>query len=59
MTKEEKAVIVLNSKDITAFEDNDTVYIVVGDTNLEIAVYEIEFQAQQYDDMISEDPDCF
>lgn len=59
MRKEEKAVIILNSMDITAFEDNDTVYVVIGDTNLEIAVYEIEYQANRYDEMIKEDPNCF
>jgi len=59
MTQNEKAVIRLNSIDIPAFEDNDTVYITVEETNLEIAIYEIEHQATRFNECIKEDPTYF
>jgi hypothetical protein len=55
MTQNEKAVAQLESCDISAFEDNDTVYVYVGETPLEIAIYEIEFRAKLYDEKSQED----
>lgn len=49
MTQNEKAVANLESKEIAAFEDNNTVYVYVGEVPLEIAIFEIEFQANEYD----------
>ena len=50
MTLQEKAVANLLEKGIDAFEDNDTVYVYVGDVPLEIAIYEQEYQAREYDE---------
>lgn len=46
----EKAVAQLESCGIDAFEDNDTVYVTVNETPLEIAIYEIEFRANLFDE---------
>ena len=50
MSKNEKAVLNLKSKGIEAKLENDTVYVVIGDCELEIAEFEIDFQAQEYDE---------
>jgi hypothetical protein len=50
MTNEEKAVIQLGRLGVTAEEDNETVYVHVNDTMLEISEYEINFQAKRYDE---------
>lgn len=50
MTLQEKAVANLLEKGIEAFEDNSTVYVYVGDVPLEIAIYEQEYQAKEWDD---------
>jgi|TARA_R110000822_G_scaffold213107_10_gene348472 hypothetical protein len=59
MTNNQKAVTRLESIDISAFEDNDTVYVDIDGTKLEIAEYEINFQAREYDKAIAEDPNFF
>lgn len=48
MTDNEKAIKVLKSKDIQAHEDYNTVYISVGDMELNISDKEIQFQASEY-----------
>lgn len=53
MTKNEKAVSVLSDKGIDARVENDTVYVVVNDYSLELAQFEIDFQADEY-----EEEDC-
>lgn len=50
MTKNEKAIANLANKDITAVETNATVYVVVGDVQLELAEYEINFNAKEYEE---------
>ena len=49
MTLFEKALANLDDIGVSAFEDNDTIYVYCGETPLEIAIYEIEFQANEYD----------
>lgn len=45
----EKALANLDDIGVSAFEDNNTIYVYCGEIPLEIAVYEIEFQADEYD----------
>ena len=52
MTLFDKALANLDDIGIQAFEDNDTIYVYCGvdnDIPVEIAIYEIEFQASEYD----------
>lgn len=49
MTRNEKAVAQLESMDIEAKVENDTVYVCIGDTALELAEFEINYQAKEYD----------
>lgn len=42
------AVLALQERDIVAREENDTVYVLVGETPIEIAEYEIYYQAGTY-----------
>jgi len=44
----ERAVLNLQEKGISAKEENDTVYIIIGDVELELAQFEIEYQARDY-----------
>jgi hypothetical protein len=53
MTKNEKAIANLANKDITAVETNNTVYVVIGDVQLELAEYEINFNAREYEETIT------
>lgn len=48
MTQNEQAVAQLKSIGIIAYEENDTVYVTIEDTPLELAIYEIEFRASLY-----------
>lgn len=50
MTKNEKAVAQLGNCGIEATIENDTVYVVVDDTQLELAEFEINFRAKCYDE---------
>jgi hypothetical protein len=50
MTKNEKAIAMLESIDIQASIINDSVYIVIGETTLELSQFEIYFQAKRYDE---------
>ena len=50
MTLNEKAVQNLKSKDLVAFEENSTVYVCVDGIILELAIFEIEYQAKEYDE---------
>lgn len=54
MTKNQKAVNILASKDITAKEENDTVYVFIGDVQLELAEYEITYQSNCFDEYVKE-----
>jgi hypothetical protein len=49
MNKNEKAVARLSNIDIEAKVENDTVYVQIGDTSLELAEFEIDYQAKEYD----------
>lgn len=49
MNNNEKAVARLSSIDIAAKIENDTVYVCIGDTQLELADFEINYQAGEYD----------
>lgn len=51
MTRNEKAVAMLIENGITAHVENDTVYVTVEDCQLEIAQFEIDFQASRWDEM--------
>jgi hypothetical protein len=47
MSKIEKALANLEKKGITAKFQNNTIYVVIGDYELEISQFEIDFQANQ------------
>lgn len=49
MTQNEKALQNLEDIDIQAKEENGTVYVVIGDSQLELSEFEIEYQAKEYD----------
>jgi len=49
MNNKEKAVARLSNIDIQAKVENDTVYVCIGDTYLELSEFEINFQAGEYD----------
>ena len=48
MTRNEKAVANLEEKDIQAKVENDTVYVIIGFTELELSDFEIEYQANEF-----------
>ena len=48
MDKLEKAQKNLEGKDIPSKIQNDTLYVYVNDTMLQLAQYEIEYQANEY-----------
>lgn len=50
MNRLEKAVAQLKTKGINAKIENDTVYVYIGDTPLELSNFEIEFQEQEWID---------
>jgi len=50
MNKNEKALAQLTSNGVDAKIENDTVYIAIGDSQFEIAEFEINFQAKLYDE---------
>ena len=50
MTKNQKAIENLEEKNISALEDNGTVYVLINEVPLELAQYEIDFQAKEYDE---------
>jgi hypothetical protein len=54
MTNNQKAINMLVSKDITAQEENDTVYVRAGNVQLEISEFEINFQAERFDEYVKE-----
>ena len=49
MTRNKKAVQSIIEKGVSAYETNNTVYIEVDGISFEIAEFEIEFQARDYD----------
>lgn len=49
MTQEEKAVKNLENKGIVATEENGAVYVYIEDIMLEISEFEIQFQANEFD----------
>jgi len=49
LTVNQKAVKQLQGQDISAKEEHGTVYVFVGDTTLELAEFEIKYQAGMYD----------
>lgn len=48
MTKNQKAIKNLKDKDILAKEENGLVYVMIGDIELEIAQFEIDYQSAEY-----------
>ena len=52
MTKNQKAVANLEEKDIDAKIENNTVYVVIGGTELELSDYEINYQSNEYDERL-------
>lgn len=50
MTQNQKAIAQLENIDIDARETNGTVYVCVGDVELELAQFEIDFRAKEYDE---------
>ena len=48
MTRNEKAVANLEEKDIQAKVENDTVYVIIGFTELELSDFENEYQANEF-----------
>jgi hypothetical protein len=55
LTRNQKAVKQLESNDITAKEGNGTVYVCIQDSELELAEFEIDYQADNYKEKL---PDC-
>ena len=55
MTKNEKTIANLADKDISCRETNGTVYVCINDTELELAQYEIDYQANDYDEKEKEE----
>lgn len=55
MNKLEKAQKNLETKDINTVIQNGTLYVVVGSVEMELAVFEIEFNAKEYDERILEE----
>lgn len=49
MNKNQKAAAQLDSIDIYTKLENDTVYVCIGDTYLELSEFEINFRAEEYD----------
>lgn len=49
MTQNEKAIANLAEKGIQAIEENRTVYVCINDVQLELAIYEIEYQEKEYE----------
>jgi hypothetical protein len=49
----EFAILNLESKGITAKQENSTVYVCIGDNELELSEFEINFQASEWDKKIS------
>lgn len=50
MTRNEKAIAQLENCGITAKEENETVYVLIKDTELELSEFEINFRAKVYDE---------
>jgi len=50
MNNNEKAVAQLESMNIQAKVENDTVYICIDNNELELAEFEIKYQAKKYDE---------
>ena len=50
MSKNQKALAQLKSINIDSKIENDTVYVFVGDVQIEIAQFEIDFRAKLYDE---------
>ncbi len=55
MTLNEKAVANLEEKDIQAKIANDTVYVIIGWTELELSEFEIKYQANEFDERKKEE----
>lgn len=51
----EKAQENLEDKDIWTSIENNTLYVIIGDTKLELAEFEIEYQAKEYDNKDEEE----
>jgi len=54
MTRLEKALYNLEGMGIDANINSDTIYVHIQDTELELSEFEINYQAQCYDDSIEE-----
>ena len=52
MTRLEKAVANLESRDVNASIENDTVYVIIGCNSLQLSDFEIDFQAGEYEEML-------
>lgn len=50
MTKNEKVIARLESMDIYARTNNETVYVFINDTELELSQFEVDYQARCYDE---------
>lgn len=52
MNKFEKAILNLENKGISArLEGDDSIYVYIADTEVEISEFEINFQANEYDEL--------
>jgi hypothetical protein len=49
LTQNEKAVSNLESLDVNAKIENDTVYVIIGFNELELSDFEIKYQADEFD----------
>lgn len=49
MNRLEKAQAQLEGIDIWTKIDNDTLYVCIGDSQLELSDYEIDYRAKEYD----------
>lgn len=55
MDRLQKALHNLEGMGIDAHIESETIYVTIQDTDLELSAFEIDYQAQSYDDSIEED----
>lgn len=55
LTKNQKAISRLESISVNAKEENDTVYVIIEDTELELSQFEIDYQANCFDEESEEE----
>ena len=54
MKKLQKALKRLEERGVTAKIENDTIYVIVNDNELELSEFEIDFQAGEFEELNTE-----